>query len=201
LKCSETYRRNYLTEIVTVGKSKMYAVFYKSAFVIKLDETTDANGRYILNIMGQPLNGSVSRHYLIDITELERCNSVNIISELRFILPRLIQDKENRHLFLYMLTDGAPYCHKLGCLLKEDYPHMKHVVCLCHNLHLVVEDIRKNNTLLNQFIVEIKKILVKNKTNGTLYYETTQLNMIKFPVITRWGTFLECTNFIYENFD
>jgi len=60
LKCSESYRRNYLTEIVTEEKSKVYAAFYKSAFVIKLDETTDANGRHILNIMGQPLNGSVS---------------------------------------------------------------------------------------------------------------------------------------------
>ena len=78
LKCSELYRRNYLTEIVTEEKSKVYAAFYKSAFVIQFDETTFANGRYILNIMGQPLNGSISRHYLIDTIELERCNSANI---------------------------------------------------------------------------------------------------------------------------
>ncbi len=33
------------------------------------------------------------------------------------------------------------------------------------------------------------------------YYEITNLPMIKFPVITRWRTFIDCCHFVYNNFE
>ncbi len=34
-----------------------------------------------------------------------------------------------------------------------------------------------------------------------VYEITTNLPKIKFPIITRWGTFIRCVEFIFENFD
>ncbi len=33
------------------------------------------------------------------------------------------------------------------------------------------------------------------------YFETTSLPIIKFPILTRWGTFIDCCSFVFENFN
>ncbi len=47
---------------------------------------------------------------------------------------------------------------------------------------------------------ELKHILIKNKTNNEIYEKSTNLLKIKFPIITRWGTFIDCVVFLYENY-
>ncbi len=47
----------------------------------------------------------------------------------------------------------------------------------------------------------MKKCLIKNKTNQMNYFKITNFFFIKFPIITRWGTFLNCCNFIFQNFE
>ncbi len=75
------------------------------------------------------------------------------------------------------------------------------MVCLCHNLHLVAEEVRKQNPLANSFISELKKILCKNKTDMALYKEVTGLKAIPFSILTRWDTFLVCEEFIFKNYE
>ncbi len=107
-----------------------------------------------------------------------------------FIVPNLTGDELcNRNRFKAIVTDGSAYCLKLGREIKKLFGDVKHFVCLCHNLHLLAEELRKNNEIVNLFVSELKKILIKNKTNSNLYSDITGLPKIKFPVITRWGTF------------
>ncbi len=120
--------------------------------------------------------------------------------QLIYLIPKLTGDDiENKNNFKVLITDGAPYCVKLGKDVKKYFNDVKHVICLCHNLHLLAEEIRKQNLLVNLFIVELKKCLIKNKTNISIYKKVTSLPPIKFPIITRWGTFINCANFIYLN--
>ncbi len=63
--------------------------------------------------------------------------------------------------FKYLITDGAPYCLKVGKALKTEFPDLQHIVCLCHNLHLVAEDIRKTNVKGNKFVSLLKRSLIK----------------------------------------
>ncbi len=90
---------------------------------------------------------------------------------------------------------------EIGKDIKKYFGDVKHVVCLCHNLHLLAEEIRKKNDIINTFIAKLKHVLIKNKTNLKLYKISTDLAPIKFPILTRWGTFLICADFIFQNLD
>jgi hypothetical protein len=48
---------------------------------------------------------------------------------------------------------------------------------------------------------EIKRLLVKNRHNQQLYGLKTGLVLPKFPVITRWGTWVDFVSYIAENYD
>ncbi len=196
---SETYRKKFLDIIEKEEREKAFKQFVDSPFAIYFDETTDVRGKYILSIMGRPLNGNTKNSILLDILELDKTNSDNILCELRFILPKLIGSREQRNNFMFLLTDGAPYCLKVGRILKEEYSNLKHIVCACHNLNLLGEKIRNMSPIANEFVTLLKRTLRKNKTNIHLYSTNTSLPMIKFPIITRWGSFIKCCNFISQN--
>jgi hypothetical protein len=75
--------------------------------------------------------------------------------------------------------------------LKSMYP----------NLNCVCESIRENYNSVNDFIVALKKILVKAPSRQVLYREVTGLHLPQFPVITWWGTLIRCAVFLCNNTD
>jgi len=91
LKSGQTYRSLYLPRIVSEKQKKILDSFYNQEFSLYFDETTDANGRYILNVMAKVLNGEKTKCYLISSVQLERTNTKNIVDSLNFILGSLIQ--------------------------------------------------------------------------------------------------------------
>ncbi len=200
LKTGQTYRSQYLPKIAQNKKLEVIESFRSNPFCLLFDETTDSNGRYILNIFGYTLTNNYQKPKLLDVIELKKTNSENILYEISFLLGSIIVNRGDRNNFRFLVTDGAPYCLKIGKVLKSKYDGLRHIVCICHNLHLLCEDIRKRFFLANDFVVKLKKALIKNKSNQMIYYETTNLPLIRFPVITRWGTFIECCNFLYRNF-
>ncbi len=201
LMSGQTYRQKFFKELKVETKEKVKKHFYGKFFCIYLDETCDVNGRYILNIFGKTLENTASPILLLNTIELKKTNCETIFRELMFLIPNLTgDDQSNRNNFKAIITDGAAYCIKLGKELKKFFGNVKHVVCLCHNLHILAEEIRKKNNNANSFISELKKSLIKNKTNSNLYHNVTRLPMIKFPVITRWGTFISCAVFLHDNF-
>lgn len=100
-----------------------------------------------------------------------------------------------------MITDGAAYCLSVGRELKLNYTSLNHLVCFCHNLHLLAETIRSLCSSANEFISKLKAATVKNKTNQMIYSESTGLPLPKWPIVTRWGTFIECAYFLFLNYE
>ncbi len=201
VKTPQTYRNSYLPSLVKKKKDEVRSLFDGKNFSIIFDETTDVNGRYILNLFGYILDNHPKLLVLLDSVELEKTNSFNIVKEVNFTIASLVRDRHQRKNFKFLITDGAAYCLKVGRMLKDDYPQLRHLVCFCHNLHLLAEEVRKINARANLFIAELKKSLVKNKTNQMIYFEETELPLIKFPIVTRWGTFIDCCSFVHKNFD
>lgn len=76
------------------------------------------------------------------------------------------------------MTDGASYCLSIGKELKLIYPDLKHIVCICHNLHLLAEEVRKLNPFTNTFVAKLKSVTIKNKSNQMIYRETTGLHFL-----------------------
>ena len=200
LKSGQTYRSLYLPRIVSEKQKKILDSFYNQEFSLYFDETTDANGRYILNVMAKVLNGEKTKCYLISSVQLERTNTKNIVDSLNFILGSLIQSGCKKK-FKYLITDGAAYCLSVGRELKLNYTSLNHLVCFCHNLHLLAETIRSLCSSANEFISKLKAATVKNKTNQMIYSESTGLPLPKWPIVTRWGTFIECAYFLFLNYE
>jgi hypothetical protein len=44
--------------------------------------------------------------------------------------------------FRLLISDAAPYAMKTGRFLKEIFPKLRHITCLCHMLHRLCEYIR-----------------------------------------------------------
>ncbi len=181
LKSYQAYRAGVLDKIVKEEKKKINEFFYNEEFSIMFDETTDINGNYILNVFGRILNNKPNKAILIDTIRLEKTNSDNILKEINFIIASLIHDPQNKRHLKFLIADGAYYCLKIGRIIKEDYKNTKHIVCACHNVSLLCEEVRKIYPKGNIFISEFKKLLVKNKSNQMLYFESTQLPLQNFP--------------------
>ncbi len=58
-----------------------------------MDESKDSKGKYILKILGMPLDGTDKSIYLIKLLELEKTNSQNILTEILYLIPELITKK------------------------------------------------------------------------------------------------------------
>lgn len=84
--------------------------------------------------------------------------------------------------------------------IKTTYTNLHHITCLAHSLHRVSEALRESNQEANEFAANIKKILRKSNKNRSLYYSTNGLIMPPFPVITRWGTFINSCVILCDNF-
>lgn len=77
---------------------------------------------------------------------------------------------------------------------------MKNVVCIAHNVHNLAKTIQNNAVKLNNLIVQIKKCYNfkhKYKKDLKLKYNVT---MHKFPIKTRWGSWLSFAEFLHTNY-
>lgn len=88
---------------------------------------------------------------------------------------------------------------KCGKLLKSIFVQMKHVTCIVHAMHNLCEQIRKKNSLVDEIIAHLKNLLTKNNDNKTIFHSVTKLAISKFPILTRWGTWINFSKFLFEN--
>ncbi len=116
------------------------------------------------------------------------------------VIEPLLKSNFNKKNFKVFLSDGAAYYRKLGDILKENF-NCLHVICVCHNIHNFSEYLRKKYKKDDDLISFLKRILIKNKDNNERWEKMTKLSLPKFPILTRWGTWISCSVFIYKNFD
>jgi hypothetical protein len=151
------------------------------------DETTDANGRYVLHLLaGECSKIQLKLPVLFRSVELERTNACNINQVILNFLMKLHGGQINYDKIKLVLSDHTPYARKVGKLLKDLIPGLKHVTCPCHLIHRLCKEIRCRCKKLNYICGEIKRLLIKNRHNQMMYEITFGLNTPKFPIITRW---------------
>ncbi|KAG0438998.1 hypothetical protein DMUE_2736 [Dictyocoela muelleri] len=144
-------------------RKKKYSLFSKTKIYILFDETTDANGKYILNIMSGLCNKNKrEKTYLVRTVELSRTNNEIISQEIINLMSELYDGKIAFEKLCLLLSDGAPYAVKAARNMKIFFPNLKHVTCIAHMLLRVCEKLRDISLKSNFIITKMKRILVKN---------------------------------------
>ncbi|KAF7684873.1 hypothetical protein CDIK_4378, partial [Cucumispora dikerogammari] len=155
--------REYKLLIEQFKNNNIYLVF---------DETTDIIGRQILNLLiGLCDETERKTAKLVKTISLEKTNSLNINIEILKLLDELFTTKDQYNNVRLIISDAAPYAIKVGKLLKAIIPEIKHVTCIIHELHRVVEFLRSKCCNIDRLVSFIKKTLTKNKGNIALFYE------------------------------
>lgn len=170
---------------------------------LAVDETTDANGRYVANVVvGKLVPEQPSQPHLIVCRVLEKTNSDTIARVVNSAMGVLWKDGVQHDRVLLLLTDAAAYMVKAGRSLSVFYPNLIHVRCIVHGLHRVAETVRVAAPSVNSLISSVKKVFLKAPIRQQLYRQMCPgLQQPPEPVLTRWGTWLEATSFYAENFN
>lgn len=91
---------------------------------------------------------------------------------------------------------------KAGRALKDSlFTNMMHITCLAHACHRVAELVRLNNRHFNEVASNLKKIFIKCERRRNMFATETGISIPKFPIYTRWGTWINFCAFLVDNYD
>ncbi|KAG0440463.1 hypothetical protein DMUE_1731 [Dictyocoela muelleri] len=94
-------------------KLEIYNILKEKDIYLMFDETTDVNGRFILNILGGICSkSSRSKSYLIRTVELSKTNSEAVSREIIDLMVELYDGKINYTKLRLIVSDAAPYAVK-----------------------------------------------------------------------------------------
>lgn len=102
-----------------------------------------------------------------------------------------------------ILSDQAKYMVKAMQEIKRNtliFPNVCHVTCLAHALNVVASEIQKQFVLVNKYLAESKKFLLKSNKRKFDFVSKTGLSLPPTPVLTRWGTWLKAVAFHLNNY-
>lgn len=78
---------------------------------------------------------------------------------------------------------------------------MIHLTCLAHTFHQIAETIRSKFTKVDKLISSVKKILLKAPSRVKIFKNMhPDLSLLPQPIATRWGSWLNATNYYCQNF-
>lgn len=196
-------RKKYVNILHEKTMNEIKNTIAGNMFWIAVDETTDAKGRYVANlIIGILDENTAPKPFLISVKQLEKTNNLTISrfvneSLASFFLPESIPTKN----LLLLLSDAAPYMVKAGNSLKIFFPNLIHLTCLAHGINRVGETIRERYKTVNSLISNMKKLFIKAPLRVQRYKENfPNLLLPPEPVITRWGTWINAAVFYADNF-
>ncbi len=153
---------------------------------VSVDETTDAVGRYVANVLAGKLNSEeYSKPYLINSRFLDKTNS-DAIARLVNDSIKSLWPNFDENLFKLLLTDAAPYMVKTGRSLKIFFPSLFSLTCFAHGLHRVCETVRELFEDVNSLIASTKKVFLKAPSRILAWHNSyPDLPLPPNPVITR----------------
>lgn len=201
-------RKNYFPPLYDRTINDIRACLAGKNIWISADETTDALGRYLTNV----IVGSLDMHecaedakkstFLLHSAFLEQTNHSTIVKTINDALQILWPEGIQYDQVLLFVSDAAPYMVKAGSTMKVLFTRMIHLTCLDHGLNRVCEKIREMFPLVNTLISSVKKVFVKAPTRRQAFFKKAAgLALPPEPIITRWGTWLDAALYYAKNFD
>jgi hypothetical protein len=197
-----TIRKKYVNVIYEETLTSIRQNIQDGPIWVSIDESTDADGRYVGNVIVGKLSSEPSNSFLLNCEQLDKCNHKTIAKLFNDSMNLLwTEGVKYENVFLF-LSDAAPYMCKAGNVLNAFFPKLIHVTCLAHGFHRVAETIRSSYPDVDQLISTVKKIFLKAPSRVLKFKELyPDLNLPPEPILTRWGTWLEAALYYCENFE
>jgi hypothetical protein len=196
-----TIRKVHLNECYEEVKNEIQTSLKDCSIWIGVDETTDACGRYVANVLiGKLESEKYNPPFLVNCSFLDKTDSSTISRLINDTLRQFWPDFNASH-FKLLVTDAAANMLKSGKDLKVFYPEMIHVTCLAHGIHRVCETIRGLFGEVNEIISLVKKVFLKSPSRVLVWKETCNLSLPPEPILTRWGTWLEAAIFYAQHLE
>lgn len=193
LPSQSTLRKYYLPKCYDDVISRIRQNVGDNKIWISIDETTDAVGRFVANvIVGILSSDKPNKTFLLTSEVIERVDHLNIISVFETAMALLWPDKIKHENVVLFITDAASYMLKAAKELQLLFPKMIHLTCLAHGLHRIAEEIRSCYSNVNTFISNVKKIFLKSPSRVAKFREMAPgVALPPQPIVTRWGTWLD----------
>lgn len=198
-------RKNFLSPIYNETYQQIRNEIGNNYIYVSVDETTNANGDQIANVIVGKLDNTPSRPYVIASKCLQQTNNETITNLIITSLSNFWccdakSDKFNKVLLL--VTDAAPYMMKVGKNLDSVFKNMTHVTCAAHGLNRVAEKVRSLFPSVNTLISSVKKVFLKCPRRINVFKNMLpKIPLPPQPTIIRWGTWLQAANYYAKYFD
>lgn len=156
-----TLRKFHVADIFNEVLNEIRQDIGENLIWISADETTDACGRYIANLIVGKLSQAPSRPYLIACKELDKTNHSTIARFVNHSLNSTFPNIDIQEKVYVFITDAAPYMVKAAQALQVFFPNLIHITCMAHALHRVSEEVRLKYENVDTLISSVKKVFVK----------------------------------------
>lgn len=164
------------------------------------DETTDAAGRFVLNVVVGKITEENSSPYLVNVIFLERTNAEHVSRAVNETLTKILPDTQPSDIVL-LLSDAGAYMLKSGNQLRVFFPNLHQVTSLAHGFHRVCEYVREMFPRVNFLIATVKKVFLKCPARMMAWKDANPDTALPpEPILTRWDTWVPATLYYSENF-
>lgn len=198
-----TLRKNYSEQVYQETLEKIRTEISENSIWVSLDETTDAEGRCIGNVVIGSMNSETACKPILLTSELmEKCNNKTVAKLFNDAMGVLWPDGIKHDRVLLLVTDAASYMIKAAEALKVLFPKIIHLTCSAHAFHRIAETVRVSFPKVDQLISNGKKIFLKAPSRIQIMKEMyPEIPLPPRPVLTRWGTWLEAVEYYVKHFE
>jgi hypothetical protein len=199
---SSTALRDMIKDIANEEKSEVLKKVHEmSSYSIIADETCDANGKAMMNLILIPSNyphGEESLNsVLLDTIELKECNSQSVAKE---IINSLNQKSILLEKMFGFVSDNCSYMIGAFKIISIICTNAIHMTCWSHIFDLIAQTFYKSFPKTDKFVANMKKSF-NHKRKMCRYYKNSINKMPPKPIKTRWTSWLKAVKEHSINFE
>ncbi|XP_003738463.1 uncharacterized protein LOC100903106 [Galendromus occidentalis] len=192
-------RRNYLPRAFEAHVKHLKQLLEETrSLALVCDETTDAEDRYVLNVLAIPCCTDVAepklKAFLLRCAVLERTNYKTVSDAIL----RILHEYEISPLSISaFVTDNATYMSKAWKdSLKSFFLNGVHVTCTAHLLNLVCEEWALCFKEVNKLVCCVKRSFTACPSRKARFKQFLESNgkpekLPPVPVVTRWNSWFD----------
>lgn len=198
-----TLWRTHLKDLYNSAIDSIRAELKDEYIWISIDETSDALGRYVANVIVGSLNKieDKNKRFLLNMEFLDKTNNCSLVQSVTNAFMILQPEGIRYEKVLLLLTDAAPYMKLAGNTLCGIYQKLIHLTCLAHGVHNVCEEIMKIYGNVNSLVSNGKTIIVKSRNRRQLFEQMfPEIPLPPEPVRTRQGLWLKSVEYYTKYF-